>query len=89
VERENAAKKASKGAAMSVDALTISQQELVREIDNIAARWRSSPTLSGYPNEIARYHNLRASLKLRFGLDLVIKGEQHATDYRATLADYG
>jgi hypothetical protein len=74
---------------MSVDALTISQQELVRKIDNIAAKWRSYPKLSSYPGEIARYHNLRAALKLRFGQDLVIKGEQHATDYRATLADSG
>jgi hypothetical protein len=74
---------------MNDDTLTISQQELVRGIDNIAAKWRSNPKLSSFPDEIARYHNLRAALKLRFGLDLVIKGEQHATDYRATLADHG
>jgi hypothetical protein len=71
---------------MSDDVLAMSQQDLVREIDNIAAKWRSNPHLRSYYDEIARYDNVRAALKLRFALDMVIKDEHHPTDYRAALA---
>jgi hypothetical protein len=66
--------------------MTMTQHELVGKIFDIAAEWRKNPHLSGDSAEIAGYHNARAALKARFGLDLAIKGEKHATDYRAALA---
>jgi hypothetical protein len=71
---------------MTVDASTMTEQELVGKIYDIAAEWRKDPHLSTDSAEIAKYHHVRVSLKTRFGLDLAIKGEKHATDYRAALA---
>jgi hypothetical protein len=71
---------------MNADALTMTREGLVGEIYDIAAKWRLNPRLSGDSAEIARYNNVRAALKIRFTLNIAIRGEQDANDYRATLA---
>jgi hypothetical protein len=68
------------------DALNRTQEGLVGEIYDIAAKWRSNPQLSGDSAEVARYHKVRDALEIRFALNIVIRGEQHANDYRAALA---
>jgi hypothetical protein len=71
---------------MNADALTMTREGLVGEIYDIAAKWRLNPRLIGDSAEIARYNALRAALKIRFTLNIVIRGEQHANDHRAGLA---
>jgi hypothetical protein len=85
-DEENRPRNQQGNLVMNDDALTMTQEGLVGEIYDIAAKWRSNPHLRSYFHEIARYDNVRAALKLRFALDMVIKDEHHFTDYRAALA---
>lgn len=71
---------------MNDDALTMTRESLVGEIYDIAAKWRLNPRLSCDSAEVARYHNVKDALQIRFALNIVIRDEQHANDYRAALA---
>jgi hypothetical protein len=71
---------------MSNDVLTVTQEDLVGEIYDIAAKWRDDPALTSFQAEVRRYHAVKDALKVRFGLEMAIKADSPSNNYRAGLA---